>query len=80
MGILLEVLENYKLGNADLQDISVWRLDLENGYTVRSMFSSLCNLVDTPNPGKCVEQANPLKSLIFCFGNCGGIELLLLRS
>lgn len=54
MGRLLEVLENVDLGNPECHDESVWCLEEENGFLVRSMYHALCVRGDSSNPGPSV--------------------------
>lgn len=42
MGPMLNLLENYELGDIDLRDEIIWNLDVNKGFSVKLMYGSLC--------------------------------------
>lgn len=64
MGRLLELLDNYYLGEMDLPDEMVWRLDENKGFIVRSMHEALNTSIGVPFPSECVWSSQiPTKSV-----------------
>lgn len=54
MGSLLEVLEHAKIGDVGMQDELCWSLVEEKGFTVASMYTSLCLVLELSSLGACV--------------------------
>jgi len=54
MGRLLTSLEGYSLGKGGQPDEMIWLLDVDNGFSVKSMFDGLCPSNQRLFPGTCV--------------------------
>lgn len=62
MGQLLELPENHDLGDMELKDEMVWKLDEEKGFFMKSMYGALCSTKGYVALGRCVwNNLIPLK-------------------
>lgn len=54
MGRLLDTLEKYQIGAQELDDELIWVGDKDRGFSVSSMYATLCPQIHDASPGICV--------------------------